>query len=397
MKIVYLSGTGFTDTDFSIINAMKTKIDLYYFIIVSPTSLKMSAINIEKQHPAFGIFRTDIYPEIEKFYDFIDLRKTWVINKSGKKIEDFCISIKLTFLLYKMNIDVLHMSTNYSILTLFLVFLRKKTFLTIHDPIPHSDNNRPKLDFIRRKITYLFINKYVIYNGNQKNEFIMKYKLQNKKIYVSKFGIVNYLHKYKIIPIEKNKKQEYILFFGRITKYKGLDFLFPAMKIVNKTHNIKLVVVGYCRDWYFDISEYESCPFIEIKNKYIPDSELSILIQNALFVVCPYVDATQSGVVMSSFAFNTPVLATNTGGLSEYVEHMKSGYIVPPKKIDELAIGIKYLLDNRNLLSMQKKYIEEKYNRGDYSWDKIVDGIIAFYKENTTNDREHLPCKPLKS
>jgi glycosyltransferase involved in cell wall biosynthesis len=154
------------------------------------------------------------------------------------------------------------------------------------------------------------------------------------------------------------------------------------MKLVNETHkDIKLIVAGYCQSYYFDISEYENCHYVEIKNKFFPDDELAALIQKSLFVVCPYIDATQSGVVMSSFAFNIPVLATNTGGLPDYVEHMKSGYIVEPKDINGLADGIKYLLDNKELLDKQKKYIEERYRTGDYSWNKITDDFIAFYKD----------------
>ena len=382
MKVAYLSSTGFADIDFSVINAMKRKTDLHYFIIVSPTSLKATAINIEKQYPAFGIFKADIYPEIEKFSDFIDLRKTYVVNISNKKIKNICIFIKLVLFLYKMNIDVVHVSSYNPILIFPLTFLHKKIVLTVHDPVPHSDVYHFRKDFIKRKMAFLFISKLIIFNENQKNEFIVKYKLQNKEVYVSKFGIYDYLHKYKIMPSKGVEDKGYILFFGRITEYKGLDFLFPVMKTVNKKHNnIKLVVAGYCHDWYFDISEYEKCPFIEIKNKYIPDDELSILIQNALFVVCPYTNATQSGVVMSSFAFNTPVLATDTGGLPEYVEHMKSGYIVQPKNIDELTGGINYLLDNMDLLNMQREYIKDKYNKGDNSWSEITNNIIAFYKK----------------
>lgn len=228
----------------------------------------------------------------------------------------------------------------------------------------------------------------MILNKNQKNEFISMYKLKHKNIHVSRLGIYDYLHRYIETTSMDNSDKKYILFFGRITKYKGLDFLFPAMKLVNKTHNdIKLIVAGGYQSYYFDISEYENCSYIEIRHKFIPDDELAALIQNALFVVCPYIDATQSGVVMSSFAFNIPVLATNTGGLPDYVEHMKSGYIVEPKDINGLADGIKYLLDNKELLDKQKKYIEERYRIGDYSWNKITDDLLVFYKDIINSKR----------
>ena len=380
MKIAYVSCPGFADTDFSIVREIRKKVDLYYFIIITPNSLRATAINIQKQYPIPGIFKTSIYPEIEKFSDFFEIEKTYIVNICSRfKIKSFLMFGKLFFLLKRLNIDILH-TTNYSIVMFLLYILYNKTFLTVHDPIPHS-NGQSKNDLINRKIAFHCFNNFIIFNKYQKNEFISQYKLQKKNIFVSKFGVIDYLCRYTNTLL-KNNNNVYILFFGRITSYKGLDFLFPAMKIVHENHkNIKLITAGYCKKYYFDITEYQDCSYIEIINRFVPDNELAVLIQNALFVVCPYIDATQSGVVMSAFAFNVPVLATNVGGLSEYVEHLKSGYIVPPKDINELAKGIIYLLDNKELLDEQRKYIREKYKTGDYSWSKITDDFINFYQK----------------
>lgn len=381
MKIAYLSVSWFADIDFSIIHAMKTKVDPHYFLVVTPYSLKSTSVNIEKQYPVHGIFRANIYPEIEKFSGFIDMEKTYIVNLCHNKIKNAFVIVKLLHLLLKMKLDALHTTFYYPVIMFPLLALCKKTFLTVHDPIPHSDVTGGK-DSLYRKVMFAFIKNIILLNKSQELEFIRKYKLQDKNIHISKLGVYDYLHIYgntMSLAVDANKK--YILFFGRITKYKGLDYLMPAMKIVNQTHgNIRLVVAGSCKNYYFDISEYEDCPYIEIRNRFIPDDELAPLIKNSLFVVCPYVDATQSGVVMSAFALNVPVLATDTGGLPEYVEHMKSGYIVPPKDTNALADGIKFLLDNEGVLEKQRKYIMERYETGENSWDKITDDIIRFYE-----------------
>jgi len=382
MKIAYVSYSYFADTDFSIVREIRKKADLYYFIIITPYSLRTTAIDIQKQYPITGIFKPSIYPELEKFSDLFESEKTYIVNICGNyaKLKKYFVFCKLLFLLKNMNIDVLHTTMYYSKEMFFLYCLRKKTVLTVHDPIPHSDiYSKEYLNY--RQISFHYLNNFLIFNTNQKNEFISQYNLQKKNIYVSKLGVINYLYKYKNTVIQNNK-DEYILFFGRITSYKGLDYLFPAMKAVHENHkNVKLIAAGYCEKYYFDITEYKNCSYIEIANRFIPDNELVTLIQNALFVVCPYIDATQSGVVMSAFAFNIPVLATNVGGLSEYVEHLKSGYIVPPKDINGLAHGINYLLDNRELLNEQRNYISEKYKTGEYSWEKITDDFIGFYRK----------------
>ena len=111
------------------------------------------------------------------------------------------------------------------------------------------------------------------------------------------------------------KKENYVLFFGRISPYKGVEYLFRAMERVHKVHpNVKVIVAG-SGEMYFDASEYEKYEYVKIVNRFIELDELADLIRGALFTVCPYTDATQSGVVYSSFALNTPVIATNVGGL----------------------------------------------------------------------------------
>jgi glycosyltransferase involved in cell wall biosynthesis len=384
MKVAYLSYSWFADADFSIIREMKTKTDLYYFIIITPSSLKSTAINIRKQHAVPGIFKVDIYPEIKRFSEFIDTEKTYIVNICSDKanFENFAVFFKLVFILMRMNIDILHTTMYYLWRPMFpLFFFREKTVLTVHDPLPHPDTWKSERDSIYRKITFKVIKNFVILNESQKNGFVSEYKLKNKNIHISRLGIYDYLRKYiKAAPAQNNIKKEYILFFGRITEYKGLEFLFSAMKIVNEKYkDVKLIAAGYCEKYYFDISEYEKCSYIEIMNRFIPDDELAELIQKSLFVVCPYIDATQSGAVMSAFAFNVPVLATNTGGLPDYVEHMKSGYIVEPKDVNGLADGIDFLLSNKELLGEQRRYIENRYGNGDYSWNKITDDLIAFY------------------
>jgi glycosyltransferase involved in cell wall biosynthesis len=381
MKVAYISYSWFADVDLSFVSKMKDKVDLYYFIIVTQNSLKATAINIKKQYPVSGIFKADIYSEIKQFSSLYDFEKTFIVNLYGKRLSlsNFMSIIRLLFLLVNLRIDVLHTTAPYSLNCLLLYLFRRKTLLTVHDPMSHSSDKSIKSS-ICRGIAFLLLKNFMLLNRSQKDEFIRFYKLKKKNIFISRLGIYDYLHRY-LNNTDKPNQEEYILFFGRIEAYKGLDYLFPAMKMVhNNVKKIKLKVAGYCNKYYFDISEYENCGYIEIMNRFIPDDELAVLIKNALFVVCPYTDATQSGVVMSSFAFDIPVLATNVGGLTEYVEHLKSGFIVQPKDINSLARGIIYLLEHREKLFEQKNYITIKYRNNHYSWDKITDDIFVFYR-----------------
>jgi len=67
-------------------------------------------------------------------------------------------------------------------------------------------------------------------------------------------------------------------------------------------------------------------------------------VRDAAVVVCPYRDASQSGVVLSAYAFQVPVVATTAGGLPEYVFPGKTGLLVPPGDASALVVAIKSLV-----------------------------------------------------
>ncbi|MCD4698902.1 MAG: glycosyltransferase, partial [Bacteroidales bacterium] len=145
--------------------------------------------------------------------------------------------------------------------------------------------------------------------------------------------------------IEKNKainllnldsSFKYILFFGFIRDYKGLDLLLQAMadkKIYSS--KIKLIVGG---EYYTDPKPYEK--IIEKYNLYeklvmstdfIPDNEVAKYFCACDLVVQPYKNATQSGVTQIAYHFNKPMITTDVGGLAEMVPHNKVGYVVNPE------------------------------------------------------------------
>ncbi len=173
----------------------------------------------------------------------------------------------------------------------------------------------------------------------------------------------------------------YLLFFGFIRAYKGLDLLLQAFADERlKKYPYKLIIAG---EFYED-----SKPYIEIieklnlnervilHNNFIPDNKVAEYFCSSDLVVQPYKNATQSGVTQICYHFNKPMLVTNVGGLPEIVPNNKVGYVINP---DSNSIAEK-LLDFfetskeeyfvQNILEEKKKFmwnrmtstIEETYN-----------------------------------
>ena len=131
----------------------------------------------------------------------------------------------------------------------------------------------------------------------------------------------------------------YLLFFGFIRDYKGLDLLLKAFADERfRKLPLKLLVAG---EFYSDPEPYLEMikslglsDYVILSNDFIPDSEVYRYFCSADLVVQPYKHATQSGVTQIAYHFNRPMLITDVGGLAEFVPDGKVGYVEKYKSIE---------------------------------------------------------------
>lgn len=380
-KSAYIGKIQLSDVDLSYLHEAQKISDITVFMEVTPRFTKGPAFNIKKIYNQTGIFKAiDIYPELLKFEGFIDLDNFFIVNTPGRFwfLKALWTNTLLLIALIKGHYDYIHLTWPPSLYELPIYFIKRKLILTVHDPFPHSGLNT-FIVRLRREIAFRLVPKFILLNHTQLKSFEQYYNISSKRILDSRLSIYNYL---RTVRVSKSLRSNspYILFFGKISCYKGIDILFQAMKRVNKEcPECKLIVAGN-GNFPFNIDEYKKLHYIEIRNKFIPEDELIELIKNAAFVVCPYTDATQSGVIMSAFAFNIPVIATNVGALPEMVIHDKTGYIVKTKDITSLSEAIVNLWKDKDLRETFSKNIELSYKDGDLSWKQIAEDIISFAK-----------------
>ncbi|MEO8770184.1 MAG: glycosyltransferase [Ferruginibacter sp.] len=180
----------------------------------------------------------------------------------------------------------------------------------------------------------------------------------------------------------KIKNEELIiLFFGFIRKYKGLDILLDAMKILqtpNSKHQIinpKLLVAG---EFYEDRKLYDDqIKSLGIENslilrtEFIPDSEVKYYLCAADVVVQPYRNATQSGVTPLAYHFEIPMIVTNVGALPAMVPENKVGLIAEPNA-NAIAEKIVEYFDKGEQQFLP--YLREEKKK--YSWEVMVNAIV---------------------
>ncbi len=134
-------------------------------------------------------------------------------------------------------------------------------------------------------------------------------------------------------------KYTYLLFFGFIRAYKGLDLLLHAMAYnrVLRCPDIKLIIAG---EFYEDaapyhklIAELQLQDRLILRTDFIANNQVRHYFCAASLVVQPYKHATQSGVTQIAYHFNKPMLVTNVGGLAELVPDGEVGYVVAPEPV----------------------------------------------------------------
>jgi glycosyltransferase involved in cell wall biosynthesis len=175
---------------------------------------------------------------------------------------------------------------------------------------------------------------------------------------------------------------KYILFFGLVRKYKGLDLLLKAMgEDAIKKLNVKLIVAGEFYDspgYYYDIiDEYGIGGNVIIRNEFIPASEIKYYFSAADLVTQTYHTASQSGVTQIAYNFDCPILVTDVGGLSETVLHNKTGYVVS-KEPREIAKYIVDFFENKRGVLFSENIKAEKSK---YSWSAFAGALMELYKK----------------
>ena len=175
-----------------------------------------------------------------------------------------------------------------------------------------------------------------------------------------------------------DETKNYMLFFGLVRAYKGLDWLLDAFaKVKDQLKDVQLIVAG---EFYEEEDKYRAQieanglkDRVIVKNEFVADADLRKYFGAADLIVQPYKTATQSGVTQVAFHFEKPCLVTNVGGLGEIIHDRKMGYAVVPE-VDAIADALidYYQYDRQDAFT--EYLIDEKKK---YEWNRMTDVILG--------------------
>jgi len=186
-----------------------------------------------------------------------------------------------------------------------------------------------------------------------------------------------------------DKSFRYMLFFGLVRAYKGLDWLLEAFADERlQKRPLKLIVAG---EFYEDESPYMEQirslglqDKVIIVNQFIPDGLVKDYFNSSDIVVQPYKSATQSGVTQVAYHFEKPMLVTNVGGLEEIVPNGKVGYAVNPDP-KSIADALEDFFSNDRMHSFEVNIVEEKKK---YSWSRMTETVVSVFNACKTKSEQ---------
>lgn len=174
----------------------------------------------------------------------------------------------------------------------------------------------------------------------------------------------------------------YVLFFGFIRDYKGLDLLLEAwaiLKAEGKTGGRKLLVAG---EYYGNKAKYDALigslelrEDVIVHDDYIAEERVRFYFGAADLVVQPYRSATQSGVTQVAYHFGTPMVVTDVGGLAEIVPDGRVGYVVDINPA-AIANAVARFYDENRGAEFRRNMEAEK---GRFSWGALTGTFINLY------------------
>jgi D-inositol-3-phosphate glycosyltransferase len=185
-----------------------------------------------------------------------------------------------------------------------------------------------------------------------------------------------------LLKLNLDARNRYVLFFGFIRDYKGLDLLLEAFADDWFSDNrVKLIIAG---EFYSNEEKYrqmieklELGQQVILKTDYIPNAEVENYFNAADLVAQPYKSATQSGVTQIGYHFNKPMLVTDVGGLAEIISDRKAGYVVSPYA-EDIRSALKDFFGNDRKKAFTQNVIKEKER---FKWEKMTETIYELINE----------------
>jgi D-inositol-3-phosphate glycosyltransferase len=282
-----------------------------------------------------------------------------------------------------------------TLLMLYYRLLGKRIVLTAHNVnAAKRDSKDTWLNRLTLRIQYRLTNHIFVHTEKMRSELLEEFGVQGARVTVIPFGINNAVPNTSLTPADAKqrlglrKDEKTILFFGRITPYKGLEYLIAAFRqVLCLDQNYRLIIAGNpdrCEEYWRAVREeirgYVQKGQVLLKANFIPDDDTEVYFKAADVVVLPYRDIYQSGVLFLGHSFGLPVVAADVGSLKDEIVEGKTGFLFRPEDSVDLAEVIEQYFASDLYANLNGRRCEIRaYANERHSWDVVSQVTVNAY------------------
>ncbi|MBR9699257.1 glycosyltransferase family 4 protein [Candidatus Woesearchaeota archaeon] len=313
------------------------------------------------------------------------LRKKVKVIKIGSlhSDADYCLDMKssllhekLKHIIKKEQLDLLHIQyiapfyskmLNYNLLKALKQAI--PVIVTLHEVQYHTETIK---QMALAKIEGLVVkraSRVIVHTERQKAFLEKKYAVKNVKNILMGFNME-----------EMSRKGKNLLFFGMISREKGIPYLLKAMSLLKGFH---LTVKGnpISNQIGEEIhNELRRCEEVDYELGWIPDKEKQASFRKANIVVLPYTwGPYQSAVIANAMEYGLPVVVSKVGAIWELVEENGLGEVVSPRNPKQIADAIKEVYINYPSYLKTIAAFRKKAN-----WSQSAEKHYQIYKNVTS-------------
>jgi D-inositol-3-phosphate glycosyltransferase len=349
-----------------------------------------------------------IFPEFERepALKFLNLRGSQKANASvlAKILRILVYYFKLVRYAASAKPQLFHILWNnrfeYFDRTLLMMYyksLGKKVLFTAHNVNANKRDGKDSwLNQRTLRMQYQLSDCIFVHTEKMKLELLSEFGIEEAKVIVIPFGINNAVPNTSLSTKEAKQRlglaagEKTLLFFGRITPYKGVEFLVDAFrKLLSHEPGYRLIIAGrvdraesYWSEIRNGLADLIGSGRVLVKDQFIPDEDTELYFKAADALVLPYKNIYQSGVLFLSHSFGLPVLAADVGSLTDDIVPGETGFAFRPQDVDDLARVIRqyFASDLYKNLDSRRSSIQE-FARKIHSWDIVGETTLQKYSE----------------
>jgi len=283
-------------------------------------------------------------------------------------------------------------------LMLYYRLLGRRVVLTAHNI--NAGKRHPHDSLINRwslRVQYRLADHIFVHTDAMKRELCDDFDIADDAVSVIAFGLNNSMVDTDLTSRQAKRQlgirddDRTILFFGHIGPYKGVEFLVAAFQQLAARHpGYRLIIVGkadpgcegYWRQVEQAIRSDSSRERVIQRIEFVPDAETELYFKAADVLILPYIQVSQSGVLITGYRFGLPAIASDVGSFREDIIEGRTGFVCKPGDPADLVRTIEEYFQSEVFkeLGIRRKDIRE-YAHSRYSWDAVSRVTRTVYQE----------------